>query len=171
MSVVHTSYFASPELKIDENTPFENKTITLNASVEFYVIGKLVDSSWIGIGFNKEKNQKMKGTDIIMGYFDEEKNIDVIKDFHATATIGTPKEDESQDLISPKLTKVDGFVMLQFKRNIVSLDKVSISVLVICLAFSFKNMCSESFYRRISIFQNHFTWFIPIVVVEWYSGI
>ena len=130
MTVVHTSYFASPELKIDENTPFENKTITLNASVEFYVIGKLVDSSWIGIGFNKEKNQKMKGTDIIMGYFDEEKNIDVIKDFHATATIGTPKVDKSQDLISSKLTKKDGFVMLQFKRNIVSSDKVSISVAV-----------------------------------------
>ena len=129
MSVVHTSYFASPELKIDENTPFENKTITLNASVEFYVIGKLVDSSWIGIGFNKEKNKKMKGTDIIMGYFDE-KDVSVIKDFHATATIGTPKVDKSQDLISSKLTKKDGFVMLQFKRNIVSSDKVSISVAV-----------------------------------------
>ena len=67
---------------------------------------------------------------IIMGYFDEEKNIDVIKDFHATATIGTPKVDKSQDLISSKLTKKDGFVMLQFKRNIVSSDKVSISVAV-----------------------------------------
>ena len=96
----------------------------INESVAFVVTGKVADSSWIGIGFNKEKKQ-MFGTDIILGYFD--KSIGVIKEFYAIGEL-RPKEDKSQEIFDTGITKKDGRIILEFKRKLKLSSEVSFSM-------------------------------------------
>ena len=96
----------------------------INESVAFVVTGKVADSSWIGIGFNKEKKQ-MFGTDIILGYFD--KSIGVIKEFYAIGEL-RPKEDKSQEIFDTGITKKDGRIILEFKRKPKLSSEVSFSM-------------------------------------------
>ena len=96
----------------------------INESVAFLVTGKVSDSSWIGIGFNKEKKQ-MFGTDIILGYFD--KSIGVIKEFYAIGEL-RPKEDNSQEIYDTGITKKDGRIILEFKRKFTLSSEVSFSM-------------------------------------------
>ena len=96
------------------------------SSIQFLVIGtKNIENDWIGIGFNR-RNKEMKGTDIILGYFDNA-GTGVIKDFYAKR-YGSVEEDEIQDIFDTRIERKDGITMLEFKRKIVSSNEVSFLV-------------------------------------------
>ena len=110
------------EYTVKWNKPRTRRSID-GVSIQFLVIGtKNGEDDWIGIGFNR-RNKEMKGTDIILGYFDDAGN-GVIKDFFAER-YGLDEEDEFQDIFDTRIERKDGITKLEFKRKIVSSNEVS----------------------------------------------
>ena len=97
----------------------------------FTIVGKVQhpENDWIGIGFNR--NKTMKGTDIILGFYQNGKG--VVKHFYAEG-YEAPKEVESQYISSPTLrTLATDFLFLEFKRTMKTSDEVSISISGKCM--------------------------------------
>ena len=95
----------------------------------FTIVGKVQhpENDWIGIGFNR--NKTMKGTDIILGFYQNGKG--VVKHFYAEG-YEAPKEVESQYISSRTLgtfvTGRPGSSILRFTRTIKTSDEVSFSI-------------------------------------------
>ena len=111
------------EYTVKWNKP-RSKRLIDGSSIQFLVIGtKNYENDWIGIGFNR-RNNGMKGTDIILGYFDNA-GTGVIKDFYAERNYGLDEEDEIQDIFDTRIERKDGITMLEFKRKIALSNEVS----------------------------------------------
>ena len=103
-------------------------------AVQFYVSSTTIgEKDWIGVGFNRG-NTEMKGTDIILGYFDNDGK-GVIKDYYyAESGNIAPKEDESQDVMNSTSTlsfgiqREDGNTFMEFIRKIGLTNEVSLSI-------------------------------------------